>query len=490
MIQLEPHEAILVDTPLFQRLRGIFQTGFTYLVYPCAVHTRFEHSLGCLHVASRILDSLAQKIKDDEHCPPISDQERLTVRLAALLHDISHCIFSHVSEGIYENDPRVVQATDSLRAKFPEGERDSRKIGAAEVIAYSIVTSRRFTAFFQQVRSTVGPGDLPSDVELEDAARIIVGLPPKKHQDRHYLTQIVNGPFDADKLDYQARDGHFTGIGFRVDIERLLASLCIVPERLKGSFLAVDHRGVAAVEQLLFNRMLLYDSVYHHHKNRAAARLFKQRAAASKGLSLDWLLLHDEYDFFSGRDVDDPALIELAKALRQRNLPCRAVVLHPATMNRWDDEWGRMAAKYFSDDERDRKQVLKWVETLCQEINSEFGESSVPEVFFDLPTPPRFQDLQRLTYLKYADDREPILLNDVFPFTSTVNSYAQQAKYRMYVFAWRADCERVAAAAFKVFKRHKIELNEQAFRLAKLDLNEIQRLTGEAIPKRVPRTGH
>ena len=64
-----------------------------------------------------------------------------------------------------------------------------------------------------------------------------------------------------------------------------------------------------------------------------------------------------------------------------------------------------------------------------------------------------------------------------------MNTYAQQAKYRMYVFAWRDDCERVAAAAFKVMKRHKVELNEQAFRLAKLNLTEIQRFGRQTIPQ-------
>jgi HD superfamily phosphohydrolase len=296
------------------------------------------------------------------------------------------------------------------------------------------------------------------------------------------LTQVVNGPFDADKLDYQARDGYFTGIAFRVDLERLLASICVVREDGGDSYLAVDHRGVAAIEQLLFNRMLLFDSVYHHHKNRAAVRFFRSVVQQSNLLNLDWFLTHDESDFFAGHDLPE-ATTDLVVKLRNRDLPHRAAVLNPSTVvNSEQNEFGRMAAKYFSLDPKDRDQVAAWIQRIRQGIATSLNVDE-STILLDLPSPPKYQELQRQTFIQYAG-RKPILLDQIFPFTSAVNSYAQQCKYRIYLFAWRDRRDEVAAAAFKVFKQNNVILNKEAFRLAGLNPDAVANLAGEAIPER------
>lgn len=481
MIELRPHECLLVDTPLFQRLRGIFQTGFTYLVYPCAVHSRFEHSLGCLHLARRVIRNLT-----DRNEAPITEAEKATVRLAALFHDISHGIFSHVSESVYAGDKRIEEAKSTIREASPL-DRRKRHLGAAEVVTYHVIVSPRFQRFFDQVRSAVGD-ELPPEVTPTNIARLVVGLAPVENRNRLFLPQIVNGPFDVDKLDYQARDGHFTGIAFPVDVERLLASICVIGDQSGEQILGVDHRGVAAIEQLLFNRMLLYDSVYHHHKNRAAVQLFKECYDDPTKLPLDWLLLHDEYDFFGLHETlaQQPMTVELVRRLRHRDLPHRAAVIHPATVNVAPDEesiLGTMVARLLSADELDKKIAREWFHEIRKEIKADLPENVSKESYLDLPTPPGFQELQRGTYIKFAG-REPLVLDDIFPITSAVDTYAQQCKYRIYLFAGRDNREEVAATAYNVLRRHGLQLNQEAFRLAKLDPDNVGRKAGQAIPPR------
>jgi len=490
MIDLEPHEVLILNTPLFQRLRGISQTGFTYFVYPCAVHSRFEHSLGALCLSGRVIDALMKR-----HGQAICTRaQQLTVRLAALLHDISHCVFSHVSEPVYGQDRRVKAAREKLRALFPL-ERRKKLIGAAEVITYAILTSKRFRRFFEQVRKAVGEHVLPKDVDLADVARLIVGLPPKDAPNHLFLVQIINGPFDIDKLDYQARDGYFTGIRIPVDIERLLASMCVFPVNNELN-LAIDHRGIAPIEQLLFNRMMLYDSVYHHHKNRAAVQLFKTAVNSPEKLPLEWLLRHDEYDFYGCKRTPSK-LKPLIERLRKRDLPFRAVVIHPTTINRENtvnrhsntvnplpenEVWGRIMSMNFSADPKDKEMTSRWVAEVKSAINEEL-EGKV-KFYVDFPDPPGFIELQQGTYVWYSDDNY-VPMEHVFPITSALNSYAQQCKYRTYVFADREMREKVAAAAYKVLKKKGVQLNQEAFRLAQLDPQVIARLAGEAIPPRL-----
>ena len=479
MIEVEAHEALLIDTPLFQRLRGIFQTGFTYLVYPCAVHSRFEHSLGCLHLAGRIVDRLRRG-----SCSQIDEAARVTVRLAALLHDITHCIFSHVSEPLYERDERVEGAKSEIAKLFHP---DTPEIGAAEAVTFGLITSDRFAQFLDEMRCIVGKDKLPDEVSPTDIARLIVGLPPLKHQDRLFLAQIINGPFDADKLDYQARDGYFTGVTMPVDLDRLLASLC-VGKRKNQQVLAVDHRGIAPLEQLLFNRMLLYDSVYHHHKIRAAVRLFRRAAERDKTLTLDWLLDHDEYDFI-GQGKRSGALRELVARLRARDLPRRAVVIHPATVNDDTPEWRHRIAQYLAEsDPFDREESQKWLDGIEESIKQELPSELRDSFCLDVPKPPKFQRIQNTTYVKLAENHL-VNLDEIFKITSVLNSYAQQSKYRMYVFAERESELKVAAAAFKAFSFHGIHLNGEAFRLAKLRPEDVGIEAGETVPERKPMHG-
>ena len=97
-IEVTPYEQCILDTPLLQRLRQIHQTGFVYETFPSARHTRFEHTLGVMHMAGRIAKALGSR-----HPPPVvDDTTEQRVRLAALLHDAGHSAFSHTTEEVYK----------------------------------------------------------------------------------------------------------------------------------------------------------------------------------------------------------------------------------------------------------------------------------------------------------------------------------------------------------------------------------------------------
>lgn len=491
MIELLPHEALIIDTPLFQRLRGIFQTGFTYFVYPCAVHSRFEHSLGCLRLAARYLDAMESRIAVEREAgkqgPVLTPALRVTVRLAALLHDVSHCIFSHVSESVYKRDTRIHNARARILKQLPPSEKTA-DIGAAEVLTYCLLTSRRFSSFFEEVRKAVTEQILPCDVSPENIARLIVGVPPKEQQNYAFMAHIINGPFDVDKVDYQTRDGYFTGVALPVDEARLLASLCIVQDQQTGHHeLAVDHRGIAPIEQLLFNRMLLYDSVYHHHKIRAAVQLFERYVDSPEKLSLEWLLEHDEYDFFGSRNTP-PELTQLILRLRHRNLPRRAVIIHQSTINHpgdlEDDVWWEIMQKLFSARESDREYGRNWFDKVRKLIPKHLPPHMHEQFYLDVPNPPKYMKIQRGSKIAFSDGSVGTL-DDVFPITTALNSYAQKCKYRVYVFADVPDHRTaIAAAAYKAFREVGMSLNEDAFRLAKLDPKDVTQAAGETIPKR------
>ncbi len=231
----------LIDTEDFQRLRNITQLGFVHLVYPGARHTRFEHSLGVYHLAKQFLVRL---LRSD---PPLElEDEDIRVFLAAtLLHDIGHYPFSHTLE--------------ELLPFFEEHEERARRI-------------------IEDPSSAVN-GVLRCDLNVDPTR--VANVIDYKSKDRQIpqrdllLANILSGTLDPDKIDYLLRDSMFCGIPFgeSVNRDRLIASIIYDRRRRR---LAVNSKGVSAVEALVFTNYLMYRNVYWHHSVRSATAMFKR----------------------------------------------------------------------------------------------------------------------------------------------------------------------------------------------------------------------
>ncbi len=217
----------LIDTAEFQRLRRIKQLGLALFAYQAAEHSRFTHSLGALHLTTRILD----KLKTDY---AISPDEEIAVRCAALLHDVGHGAFSHVIETILDFHHEQFSIEAILSSETEVG----------------------------QILREFSP-DLP-----ENAASIIRGNFP-----RVALAQIVSSQLDADRMDYLLRDSLMTGAKYGVyDLEWIIKSLEIDEENDR---LYVSARGIYAVEDYLQARYYMFRQVYFHRTLRAAESVLR-----------------------------------------------------------------------------------------------------------------------------------------------------------------------------------------------------------------------
>jgi len=224
-ITLREIEVKLLSTRLLQRLRGVRQLAMANLVYPGALHTRFDHTLGVCHIAGMMAERL-----------DLTDDQTELVRLAALLHDLGHGPFSHVSEYALE----IYADRDVL----PE---DQKKEKIHEVITAHLIQS---------------------DPELgryisEDRRTEIVNLLATGHGPP-ILRSIVSGPLDADKQDYLLRDSRFCGVQYGVfDLHQLHRSFVKVGSADEYE-LMIDLDGIHALEQFVLAKYYLTTNVYRH----------------------------------------------------------------------------------------------------------------------------------------------------------------------------------------------------------------------------------
>lgn len=215
----------LLNTRVLQRLRGIRQLAMANLVYPGALHTRFDHTLGVTHVAGQMAELLGIR----------GDDLRL-VQLAALLHDIGHGPFSHVSEA-------------SLGRFADRGSLGADQKGDKihEYVTAIIIEQN------QELRQALGSYPVENIVTLLE-----------KGTDRRILRQVISGPLDADKQDYLLRDSRFCGVQYGMfDLQQMQRSL--VPFGDEGEeelMIAAD--GVHAVEQYVLAKYYMTANVYRH----------------------------------------------------------------------------------------------------------------------------------------------------------------------------------------------------------------------------------
>jgi HD superfamily phosphohydrolase len=220
-------EQDVLRLPILNRLRGIKQLGLAYLAFPGANHTRFEHSLGTMHVAFLMCQSL-----------DIDDHITQLIRLAALLHDVGHAPFSHTLE----------LAFNMFRNEFKEI--------PAENLSHEYWTFRKITKdrdLAKTIKSHLGVA------HNKDIAKLAVG----KYGNRIF-DSVLQSPIDADKTDYILRDNLHCGFPVALDINTITEIL----EKDKDFGFIVKSEGISFVEQLLIGRYHLITKIHQNTKNR------------------------------------------------------------------------------------------------------------------------------------------------------------------------------------------------------------------------------
>ncbi len=243
-IRVFDRELAIVDHPLFQRLRRIRQLSGAHLTYPSAQHTRFEHSLGTMHIADQAGHALLEK--------GITDADGISVlRLAALLHDIGHGPFSHLFE-------EVMQRSNTSHEEFGK-----------QIILKSEI------------------GDILTRYGFDK--KLVVAIAFGTSKKFPYMNQIVSGALSADMMDYLGRDSHFTGAELgRTAHQRITQSLDVYKREL-----ALERSALYSFESMMHSRHQMFKAVYFHRTVRAAEIML-----------LETLKLADDTFGFTSFDLD------------------------------------------------------------------------------------------------------------------------------------------------------------------------------------------
>lgn len=457
---LHRHEVAYLNTPLIQRLRRLHQTGFAFLTYPSTTHTRFEHSLGVLYQTDKLAKSLLEKYHAQEEL--ITRDTIVRLRLAALLHDCSHGPFSHTSEEIYRFFPEM-QEYVKVGGEFESS-------SPSEVLAHFILTSEPFRVFLARVRE-----EIPIDVTPQWLSDTILGLSLKKDPLSAHLGDIINGPFDADKLDYIFRDGHYSGLPLGIDLDRLWYATeihLIKPEELDGvpepmRRLVMATSGINSLEQIVGARMNLTSSLYQHHKVRACDCMLKAvfEYCISRQIPIcgrrietaaDFLYLTD-FDVFSEAERHTDATVrEMLQNLVNRQLYKRALVISMNTFERGGTDKGTEESEKLSlvykvaFVTKDPTGARKHRE-LAEKIWEAAGKPGLKEeVWLDFPSAPKLKDLS-LTFINVGRQDTPEFkrLSEFVPLDQWGKQYVLN-KWRGHVFCRPKYVEEVSRAAESV----------------------------------------
>ena len=297
-IRLNNFEVKIMDMPQFQRLRRIKQLGLISLIYPGATHTRFEHCIGTMNLGSKLTEELG-----------LSSDEIELIRASALLHDVGHGPFSHVSEGVlsvpHEELTKYVVTKTSMRDLLEE------------------------------------------KFDVNDIVDIVNG--------KGYLGPIVSGKLDVDRMDYLLRDSHNTGVAYGIiDYERIISNL-----QLEDG-LILDIKGVQAAEGALVSRYFMYPSVYQHHTTRIVNSMF--RRALKKIIDDDIIKERDIYKYddtdiiSTFRNCENEYANDIISRLDNRHIPKRVKSIrldnfkYPEKMYKIEAETLRKAEEEIAED--------------------------------------------------------------------------------------------------------------------------------------------
>jgi len=254
----------IIDHPYFQRLRRISQLGLSHLVYPGAIHNRFHHAIGAMHLMQHAVDVIRKKGND------ITDQESRSVSMAILLHDIGHGPFSH-----------------ALEHSIVEG-----------------VTHEDISVFIMNRMNDFFDGQLDQTIEIFN-----------DHYKKSFLHQLVSSQLDMDRLDYLKRDSFYTGVTEgQVGSERIIKMLDVVDDQV-----VVEEKGIYSVEKFIVARRLMYWQVYLHKTVLSAEFMLVNILKRAKHLTQKGVALHASpaLNFFLNEDISKAEFMAEASVLDQ-----------------------------------------------------------------------------------------------------------------------------------------------------------------------------
>lgn len=253
-IDVSDDELKIINSAPFQRLRNIHQLATTYLVYHGAEHTRFGHSIGVMHLTSRVFDSVTQKVPnlfsedEDENACKMAWYRQL-LRLIGLTHDLGHAPFSHASEELFENGRQHEDYTKDI-------------ICGTEIAGYIREIGDKFAAKYGAYYN-ITPELVWMIYEGKDVSNEEFIVP-----DFLFLKSFMDGELDCDKMDYLLRDSLYCGVTYgKYDLDRFVATLTA----RKGENqlqLAIERGGIQAFEEFVLARYFMFIQVYFHKTRR------------------------------------------------------------------------------------------------------------------------------------------------------------------------------------------------------------------------------
>jgi HD superfamily phosphohydrolase len=244
-IRVYETELKIIDSPIFQRLRRIRQLSGAHLTYPGAQHSRFEHSLGVLHIAGQAAMALKEK-------GLLSSDQIRDIRLAALLHDVGHGPFSHLFEEVLQ-----------IKKKISHEEIGRRLILHSEI------------------------GDILAKSSINKKFITKLAFGDSKYR---FVNEIISGSLSADMMDYLQRDAYFTGAEHaKIDQQRIIRSLDVYKSKL-----ALDRSALYSFESMILSRYQMFKAVYFHKTVRSA-----------EVMMLESIRLADDECGFTSLNLDD-----------------------------------------------------------------------------------------------------------------------------------------------------------------------------------------
>ena len=497
-------ECLLIDSPIMQRLKDIHQVGLAFDVYPCAHHKRFEHSLGVLTLASRTfgacianssgeLQTFLSSLYDEQPYDKCFGRIRQELRLAALLHDAGHSLFSHASEKVYSSLSLLRSASAELTNIA------GKEKGAGEVISFCLAQTSALKGLVDRGRKKLMDSrngvSRAEDVNFDHISLMIIGR--AWHPHLQFLGDIVSSAFDADKLDYLLRDASAAGLPLRYDLDRYLHAVQLkrsemvdgedklrelynffasdkiqrMPASAKQRFdyyeayrLRLPPSALNVIEQIVICKMMLFSYLYHHTKVRATEGLLErmltraQEKSEKEGQSemqilCRYLDLSDSSLRGEFLESSDPIVKRYAYRIVNRLLPREVMRMNSSIATHGDRApINDLLADLQNRHKRD--ELVGTIETLLgsaliRRDKGVFGATvenalGVAGAWLDVPKAPKFTDIDEVA--SGTEDGSGLEFRHVFPVDKWTQAYTSYSyNVRIFAFSEHGDAVKVAA---------------------------------------------